>query len=184
MTPVQRDGGAREMAENVVEGGCLCGAVRYRVEGRPTVSMICHCNSCARAAGASAVAWVTFPAKAFAFLGGEPATLRSSPPVIRRFCPRCGTPLTYENKATPTEIDVTTRSLDDPEAFPPTHHSWVSDAPTWGRPSDGLPAYERSKEMHGRLRPHDWASFVTIVAFVVSVIATLRGNVLWAAASV
>jgi len=91
-----------------------------------------------------AVEWLTFPARAFALLRGDPVEFHSSPPVTRRFCPSCGTPLTYEHAERSWEIDVTTRSLDNPELFPPTHHSWVSDAPSWSRPADGLPAYERS----------------------------------------
>ncbi len=127
------------------EGGCLCGAIRYRLLGQPSVSMICHCNSCARAAGSPAVAWATFPRHAFSLVRGDPARFHSSPPVTRCFCPSCGTPLTYEHSERPSEIDVTTRSLDNPELFPPSHHSWVGDAPGWGRPADGLPAYERGK---------------------------------------
>ena len=131
-------------SEIVSEGGCLCSAVRYRVLGKPTVSMICHCDSCTSAAGSMAVAWLTFPANAFSLLHGDPAQFRSSPPVTRRFCRSCGTPLTYQHAERPWEIDVTTRSLDNPELFPPSHHSWVNDAPGWSRPTDGLPAYERS----------------------------------------
>jgi hypothetical protein len=129
----------------VSEGGCLCGAVRYRAVGEPTVSMICHCDSCARASGAPAVAWVTFAAQGFRFVRGEPVAFQSSPPVTRRFCGACGTALTYAHADRRAEIDVTTRTLDDPGRFPPSHHAWIADAPTWGRPADRLPAYEGSK---------------------------------------
>ncbi len=134
------------MPEIEIEGGCLCGAVRYRTEGPATASMICHCNSCARAAGAPAVAWVTFSAQGFRFLRGEPVAFHSSAPVTRRFCGSCGTPLTYVHTARPSEIDVTTRTLDDPGAFAPSYHAWVADAPSWNRPADGLPTFERSKQ--------------------------------------
>jgi hypothetical protein len=131
------------MTQQTIEGGCLCGAVRYGVVGAPSISMICHCHSCASASGAPAVAWLTFPVGAFAFIHGKPETFRSSPPVVRRFCGSCGTALTYEHATRPSEIDVTTCSLDDPNAFPPTHHAWIADGPRWARPTDGLPAYER-----------------------------------------
>ena len=133
------------MSEIATKGGCLCGAVRYRAEGPPTASMICHCDSCARASGAPAVAWVTFRTQGFRFVRGEPVAFHSSPPVTRRFCGSCGTPLTYVHTARPSEIDVTTRTLDDPEAFAPSHHAWVGDGPSWSRPADGLPTFERSK---------------------------------------
>ncbi len=134
------------VTEPVFEGGCSCGAIRYRAVGRPTSSMVCHCDSCTRASGATAVAWVTFQTHAFRFERGDTAAFHSSPPVTRRFCGSCGTPLTYEHVKRPSEIDVTTRTLDDPEAFPPSYHAWVGDAPRWSRPTDSLPAFERSRE--------------------------------------
>ena len=129
------------MVEGVTEGGCLCGAIRYQVHGNPTTSMICHCRTCRKAAGAPVVAWLTFPLEGFSFVQGVPAQFRSSGSVIRTFCSSCGTPLTYLHTDRPAEIDVTTCSLDDPEAFPPSHHSWVSHDPPWLHFNDGLPAY-------------------------------------------
>jgi Uncharacterized conserved protein len=122
-------------------GGCLCGAIRYRATGQPIVSMVCHCRTCRKAAGSPLVAWLTFPVRAFTFVRGQPSEFSSSPPVKRTFCPSCGTPLTYTHADRPAEIDVTTVSIEDPEAFPPDHHSWVSHSLSWVRLDDGLPAY-------------------------------------------
>jgi hypothetical protein len=69
------------MTDVVTEGGCLCGAVRYRAHGQPTNSMICHCQTCRKAAGAPVVAWLTFPLGRFSFVRSTPAEFRSSPPV-------------------------------------------------------------------------------------------------------
>jgi hypothetical protein len=134
------------VAELAVGGGCLCGAVRYLLSGRPSASMACHCDSCARASGAPAVAWVTFAREQVSVVRGAPIAFHSSPPVTRRFCGACGTALFYEHAQRPTEIDVTTRTLDDPDLFPPTHHAWLGDAPAWDRPGDGLPQFERDKQ--------------------------------------
>jgi len=128
-----------------IEGGCACGAVRYRATQPPTRSMICHCRACTRAAGAPAVAWVTFERGAFEIIAGDPATYRSSPPVRRGFCAACGAPLTYEHDQRPGEIDVTTATLDDRDAFPPTYHAQLAEDPAWLRFGDGLPAYQRWK---------------------------------------
>jgi hypothetical protein len=129
------------MANDSVEGGCLCGAIRYRVSGRPTNTMVCHCRSCRRAAASPVVAWVTFALADFRLLRGEPAEFRSSAPVRRSFCAKCGTPLTYTRDDAPTTVDITTCSLDDPAAFPPTHHSWLSHDLAWVKFGDGLPAF-------------------------------------------
>lgn len=128
-----------------IEGGCFCGSVRYRASAKPIASMVCHCSSCRRLTGAPLVAWLSFSKDAFEYVRGAAAELRSSPGVLRTFCAACGTQLTYHNDKYPDEIDVTTSSLDDPAAFPPTHHSWMSHHVPWVQMSDGLPAYARSR---------------------------------------
>jgi hypothetical protein len=133
------------MTGTIVEGGCLCGAVRYRASGAESNPTLCHCNSCRRAAGAPVVAWVTFPPAAFSFTQGEPARHRSSPPVERTFCPTCGTSLTYQHADFPNEVDVTIASLDDPSAFPPADHTWTDERIAWLELGDGLPRHPRSR---------------------------------------
>jgi len=128
-----------------MDGGCLCGAIRYRLSGKPTNTMICHCQSCRRAAGSPVVAWLTFATSDFQFSKGQPVGFSSSPPVRRTFCGSCGTPLTYAHRDFPASIDVTTCSLDTPQSFPPTHHSWLSDDVEWLRFGDGLPAFQQSR---------------------------------------
>jgi len=130
------------MPINVAEGGCICGAIRYRVSGQPTNSMVCHCQSCRRVAGAPVVAWVTFPTARFQLLRGQPSEFHSSEPVQRTFCAACGTPLTYHHGDSAGSIDITTCSLDNPDLFPPTHHSWLSHDLAWVRFGDGLPAFQ------------------------------------------
>ena len=134
------------MNDAPITGGCLCRAIRYRAGSTPTVSMVCHCRSCRHAAAAPAVAWVTFPTSALSFVQGSPAAFRSSPSVTRTFCPSCGTPLTYVHGNRADEIDVTTCSLDDPDAFPPTYHAWLEHRVAWLRLGDGLPAFATTKK--------------------------------------
>ena len=133
------------MATTEAEGGCFCGAIRYRVSGEATNSMVCHCQSCRRVAAAPVVAWVTFPTAQFRLLQGHPSEFHSSHPVRRTFCAACGTPLTYEHDDSVGFVDVTTCSLDDPESFPPTHHSWLSHNLAWVRFGDGLPTFQKSR---------------------------------------
>jgi hypothetical protein len=81
-------------SHSFLEGGCLCGAVRYRCAAPDRPATLCHCTSCRRAAGAHVVAWFTVAASSLSFTEGTPAIYRSSPPVQRGFCARCGTQLT------------------------------------------------------------------------------------------
>ena len=125
------------------EGGCICGRVRYRIDGEPLGSAICHCVSCRRASGAQSVAWLTFPLEEFSFVSGDPREYRSSPGVSRTFCDNCGTSLTYGQDEEPDSIDVTTASLDLPGECPPTRHIWLEDKVAWESVNDGLPRFER-----------------------------------------
>ena len=117
------------------EGGCFCGAVRYRIAAPPAGSAICHCTSCRRASGAPSVAWVVVDRSQFEWLSGTPAEFNSSPGVMRRFCGRCGSGLTYETAAVPATLDVNAATLDDPERFAPTMEVWLADKLSW-QPTD------------------------------------------------
>jgi hypothetical protein len=128
----------------MIEGGCFCGAVRYRLTGSPVFSAVCHCESCRRASGAPSVAWVTVDFGKFEFTQGEPAAYPSSPGVLRRFCSRCGSPLTYENSKSPGTIDITTVTLDDPSRFAPTQEVWLADRLPWQPANPDLKHYPGS----------------------------------------
>jgi hypothetical protein len=134
------------MTEKVFEGGCLCGAIRYRVTGTPKHSAICHCATCRRASGAPSVAWLTFARRELEFLSGNPQIYRSSAGVVRRFCGTCGSAISYENAATPDSIDLTTMSLDDPNAFPPTHEVWLEHRVPWEAVNLSLDQFSRGSE--------------------------------------
>ena len=127
--------------KNTYAGGCFCGAVRYEVSGRAHTLCYCHCESCRRAAGSPAVAWGTFDRSGFRVTRGSMAELKSSPKVVRGFCARCGSCLTYSHEARSTEIDVTLVTLDDAAALAPTMHVWVADKLPWMRIGDGLPQF-------------------------------------------
>ena len=89
--------------------------------------------------------FVTFPSDRFELTRGKPVDFHSSPMVTRSFCGGCGTPLTYRHQEHADEIDVMTCSLDNPEAFPPSHHIWLSHKLAWIELRDDLPAYESTR---------------------------------------
>jgi hypothetical protein len=102
------------------EGGCLCGAIRYRISGEPKGVNLCHCQSCRRATGGPAVGFVDMPPGGFVWTAGDPAFYVSSPGVRRGFCPVCGTSLTYQADDMPGEMHVLSATLDDPSPWAPT----------------------------------------------------------------
>jgi hypothetical protein len=127
-------------------GGCLCGAVRYRIEGTPGQVTHCHCTICRKSSGAAFVTWVGFPVDAFAFVKGTPAIHRATAKAERAFCPACGTQLTFRHADSAQQIDVTAGSLDDPEAVRPDAHIWIASRLPWLALADGLPRYQGERE--------------------------------------
>src|ERR1044072_2917868 len=106
-----------------LEGGCLCGRLRYRIDGPILQSDWCHCRLCQRSAGAPAVAWLTVPRTDFRFTQGEPRTFASTAKGRRQFCADCGTQLVFFDGD--AERDITLASLDDPAAVSPQDHIWT-----------------------------------------------------------
>lgn len=128
-----------------MDGGCLCGAIRYRIDAAPRRTTHCHCLHCRRASGAAFVTWTEFPASGFRIVSGAPSRYESRSQVTRQFCGQCGAQLTYQHANEPATIDVTTCSLDDVDAVSPEDHVWCDRMVSWVDISDGLPRYKRSR---------------------------------------
>ncbi|MDL9998352.1 GFA family protein [Variovorax sp. J22P240] len=124
-----------------LEGGCQCGAIRYRITGSPVMAALCHCSMCRRANAAPAVAWAMYEQSQVSFLADEPTRYESSPGAVRSFCARCGTQISFTADYIPGLIDITIGSLDDPEQVAPTFHYWESRRLRWVQFADALPRH-------------------------------------------
>lgn len=111
-------------------GRCLCGAVRYAVEGAPARLTLCHCEDCQRVSGAPAVGWVFFPAQAFRWISGEPRILHWADR-RRTFCPACGSPLTFQDPGIPEWIEVSAGTLQGAGRLQLYDHNWLEDHLPW-----------------------------------------------------
>ncbi|MGF9562440.1 GFA family protein [Neorhizobium sp. JUb45] len=105
------------MTYHVHTGGCQCGALRFRIDGKPSQSSICHCRMCQKAFGAYYAPLVSTRGATFVWTRGAPKYFQSSNHVQRGFCDNCGTPLTYEAMG---GIAVSAGALDDPSSLPPS----------------------------------------------------------------
>ncbi len=121
------------------EGGCLCGAVRFKAEGEPINVRICHCRNCQMAMGSPYYARALFPQDALT-VEGETSRYPTSERLDRVFCTRCGTRL-FSWRTNGTAAGVSLAAFDDRNAFAPTEHIWVSEKIDWVRLDDGLPQY-------------------------------------------
>ena len=103
------------------EGGCLCGAVRYRGTEQKGVGH-CYCIDCRKSSGTGHSTHMSVPKSAFSLSGElrffeKPAD--SGNIVSRGFCPTCGSLVYTKNSATPDLVILRVSSLDDPEPFTP-----------------------------------------------------------------
>lgn len=113
------------------EGGCQCGALRYRIEAPLRDIAHCHCSICRRSSGGILTTWVTVARADFHWLRGAPRAFASSPSCTRYFCGDCGAHLALFTTLSPDSLDVTVATLDEPEQAPADRHIWASNRLLW-----------------------------------------------------
>ncbi len=131
------------MSDGPKTGGCLCKAVRYRVEGELREIHACHCSQCRRISGHYA---------AFSACGNEElvfeadhglAWYESSPGVRRGFCRACGATLFWDDTSRP-HIAVAAGSVDEPTGLELVGHIFVADKGDYYEIADGLPREQQT----------------------------------------
>ena len=130
-----------------VEGGCYCGAVRYRADGEPIMKAQCHCRECQYITGGSPNVFMIMPAAGFAITKGETKPFRRTDlanPVTREFCPNCGTHLLTRSPNLPDAVILKVGTMDDPSQFGgPQMAIFCIDKQSFHRIPEGIPAFER-----------------------------------------
>jgi hypothetical protein len=130
--------------EELFEGGCLCGAIRYLATARPLRGVICHCSMCRRHSGAPALAFVHFPVAAFAWLKAKPNWFRSSQYAERGFCAACGSTIGMREEVLGDRVQICIGSLDDPHRVKINDHVWMQERVSWFDVADDLPRFLQS----------------------------------------
>ena len=129
------------MSDEIHEGGCACGAVRFRARGQPVVAMACHCRFCQRRLGTAFALVAYFNEKNVEFRGELSMYVHRSDESGRwlrmEFCPRCATTLTHTAEVRPGLRSLTIGSFDDPDWLRIERHIWTRSKRTWvSIPSD------------------------------------------------
>ncbi len=132
------------MAETIFEGGCLCGAIRYRAAAPPLRAVICHCSICRKHTGAPIASFAHFPIDSFAWLKEQPKRYRSSEFAERGFCSQCGSTVTMHEDALGDRVQVAIGSLDQPDRVDVNDHVWTQDQISWFDVRDDLPRFRQS----------------------------------------
>ena len=95
-------------------GGCMCGAARYEINIDGHMSGNCHCRDCQKNTGAAFMPCTNVDAGQFRWISKPGGEARASDKAIRRFCEKCGTPLTWEADDSPDRQSINMGTLDDP----------------------------------------------------------------------
>ena len=128
-----------------LEGGCACGAVRYRLASDPLFVHCCHCLSCQRQTGSAFVINVLIEADRVEVLAGEPEPVdvpRDDGSTQRIFrCPVCQVAV-FSNYSRPEIHFVRAGTLDDPSSVTPDVHIYTRSKVPWVTLPDAVPAFE------------------------------------------
>ncbi len=126
------------------KGSCLCGGVRYEIDGRLEMILHCHCSMCRKATGAAFRTRAAVRSSEFRWASG--ATLvrryRSSPTNVRTFCGTCGSTLITEFPSEPDWLGLALGTLDTSPPNRPEAHVYVASMASWFSIEDALAQHD------------------------------------------
>src|SRR4028119_4236 len=128
-----------------IVGGCLCGNVRYSSDAEPVMTAVCHCSHCQTQTSSAFSILVAVP-KGSLQIEGEPLAAyetqgESGQPIIRKFCPNCGSPVVSDVTVTPDLEWIKAGTLDDTSWLQPQVHWWCDSAQPWVKIDEAVPAF-------------------------------------------
>ena len=126
----------------MVTGGCLCGTLRYEIDGRISPIALCHCSKCRKANGSAFHAGSLCRKTRFRWTGGEYAigAYASESGYETRFCRRCGGPVPMPQRDGEYMV-LPTGALDQDPGSRPIAHIFVGSKAPWFEITDALPQF-------------------------------------------
>jgi hypothetical protein len=117
-----------------IEGGCLCGKVRYSADAEPIFTGVCHCTNCQKGTGTAFSVVVALPKPALSVQGAL-TTFQgrgdSGKSTYRRFCPECGSAVIDEAEVMPDVSMIMAGTLDDASWVKPAMEIFCDSAQSW-----------------------------------------------------
>ena len=139
-----------------LEGGCQCGALRYRISEAPLMVYNCHCTNCQKIGGGAFSTPLTVLESGFAFIAGEPRTIewKSDAGNARFgwFCGACGSRIAHGQIPTVGILSVRAGTLDDRSWIEPAGDIWVRSAQPW--------VVRSPDRIQTEQQPRDYAPFI------------------------
>src|SRR5215208_1434106 len=131
-------------------GGCLCGAIRYRVASEPLTVYACHCTDCQRRTGSAFALSMVVALSSIELTSGAPASYHAALSDGRvkhgKLCAACGTRLWGEPVKRPSIAVLQPGTLDDTSWLKPVAHLWASEAQPWFTFPVGVRVYQTQPE--------------------------------------
>ena len=128
-----------------LEGGCACGAVRYRLTSEPLFTNCCHCLNCQRQTGSAFVINALIETDRVELLAGEPQAVdvpRDDGSTQRIFrCPTCQVAV-FSQYTRPEVRYVRAGTLDQPSSVSPDAHIFTRSKLSWVTLPDSAPAFD------------------------------------------
>lgn len=134
---------------DIREGGCACGALRYRVRAAPVYTGVCHCTFCQRRTGSAFGVNVYFRKEDFELTRGalkvyEHRSDESNRWFRMEFCPSCATTVTWTLEVQPGWRGVAAGTLDETGWLRIDRHGWARSKQQWVTIPGGVEVYEKS----------------------------------------
>jgi hypothetical protein len=126
-----------------IEGGCLCGKVRYSADAEPIFVGVCHCTNCQKGSGGAFNSVVALPTPVLSVQGALKTFEGhgdSGKATYKRFCPDCGSPIATEAEIMPNVTMIPTGTLDDASWVKPAMQIYCDSAQPWAK-LDGVKSF-------------------------------------------
>lgn len=126
----------------VINGACLCGAIRYEIDQTLRDAGNCHCGQCRKGHGAAFATYATVDPTNFHWVSGEHLVsfYESSPDACRMFCSVCGSSLGGTDHGRVTSVTLGT--IEGDPGIKPLSHIFVGSKANWHDITDDLPQFD------------------------------------------
>jgi hypothetical protein len=127
----------------MLSGSCLCGKIKYEINGALFEALNCHCSMCRRAHGAAFRSRARVRADDFRWIAGEDLLTfyESSPGNYRGFCRICGSPILTKFDSDRSVVSLPLGGLDGDPGIRPQCHVYVASKAPWFAITDALPQF-------------------------------------------
>jgi hypothetical protein len=133
------------MTDQKASGSCMCGSVKYEIDGHMGVFQYCHCSRCRKITGSAHAANLFVSPAEFHWTEGEAMVRRFEPGHTRYFatcfCEKCGSNLPWLSKSGKVVI-IPAGTLDDDPGIRPSQNIFCGSRPDWYMHASALPENE------------------------------------------